>query len=151
MAKHSRSDDRNNAFIAMFATSFYEDPQDMLEALQEECPEYKLGAFGNQVLAAYRENAAAVDGEIEKRLKGWRVERLSRVSLAILRLAVAEMLYIQPGLESVVINEAVELSKKYGDEKDYQFVNGVLGNLLRSKEGPAQAVAPEAADADALP
>ena len=73
--------------------------------------------------------------EIDERLKGfvrgWSLERVTRVDLAILRLAVYElMLDEQP--EGVIINEAVELANQYSTDKAGAFINGVLGNLRRS-------------------
>lgn len=59
------------------------------------------------------------------------MERLPRVSLTVLRLAVAEMLFGPENKPGVAINEAVELTKKYGADEDYQFVNGILGSIAR--------------------
>ena len=61
----------------------------------------------------------------------WSKERISRVALAIMRLAVYEMLYVDDIPVSVSINEAVELAKKYGGDEDSSFVNGVLGGISR--------------------
>ncbi|MBQ8917258.1 MAG: transcription antitermination factor NusB, partial [Oscillospiraceae bacterium] len=64
----------------------------------------------------------------------WKVERLSRVSRALLRMAVAEILQDDQDVPvSVSINEAVELAKKYGGDDDAPFVNGVLGAFARSR------------------
>ena len=60
------------------------------------------------------------------------MERIPRVTITILRLAIAEMLYGPEHKPSVAINEAVELTKKYGAEEDYQFVNGLLEALPAS-------------------
>ena len=61
------------------------------------------------------------------------MERLPRVSLTVLRLGLAEMLYGDEKKPGVVINEAVELTKKYGADEDYQFVNGLLGTVAREQ------------------
>ena len=58
--------------------------------------------------------------------------RISKVNLTILRLAVAEMMFVEDVPGSVAINEAVELTKKYSDEKSSSFVNGVLDKVLKS-------------------
>jgi N utilization substance protein B len=68
---------------------------------------------------------------MQEHLKGWSSERLSKTSISLLRLSIAEMLYGEPDMDSVIVNEAVELAKKYAGEKDYQFVNGVLGTVSR--------------------
>lgn len=74
-------------------------------------------------------NLQIIDETIEKSLKGWKKERVSPVSLAILRLASYEMLFMDDIPARVSINEAVELCKKYDDEKAYSFVNGVLHKI----------------------
>ena len=58
---------------------------------------------------------------------------LASVSLTVLRLGLAEMLYVDEKKPGVVINEAVELTKKYGADEDYQFVNGLLGTVAREQ------------------
>lgn len=130
--KLSRRKARENAFIVLFSVCF---GGSLMEALEEaeQTEEYALDDFARGLLALYENNAQSIDDEIEARLKGWNVKRLQKVNLTILRLAVAEMLYGQPEMDSVVINEAVELAKRYGDENDYQFVNGLLGTLSREK------------------
>lgn len=125
---------RENAFITLFELSFGGELEDVLQHTRDENEEYAVDGFGEELLKQYFANAEQVDTAIESKLKGWKVQRVARVNLAILRLAVTEMLFGEPDMDSVVINEAVELTKKYADETDYQFVNGVLGNLSRSKQ-----------------
>ena len=64
----------------------------------------------------------------------WKLDRVSKVNLTILRLAVGEMLFVDDVPGSVAINEAVELTKKYSDEKSTSFVNGVLDKVLKTLE-----------------
>ena len=66
--------------------------------------------------------------------KGWRINRISKISLAVLRVAVYEILYCEEIPVSVSINEAVELTKKYSITEDASFVNGLLGSLVKGKE-----------------
>jgi len=72
-----------------------------------------------------------IDRSLEGYLKGWKVERLSRVDLQILRLAVYEMLYQEDVPPKVAINEAIELAKWFGTEDSGKFVNGVLGKMFK--------------------
>lgn len=73
-----------------------------------------------------------IDSTIEKYSKGWKINRLAKVDLAILRLAAFELIEdVTP--RSVVINEAVELAKKYGSEKSGSFVNGVLSGIVKEE------------------
>jgi len=68
---------------------------------------------------------------LEEASENWRVERMAESDLAVLRLAIAEMKYMEDVPESVAINEAVNLSKKYGGENSSVFVNGVLGGIAK--------------------
>lgn len=86
-----------------------------------------------RVLKAIRDNIDEIDKTIEAHLDKWKIDRIGKADLAVLRVAVAEMVYVDEVPEAVAINEAVELSKKYGDSKSPAFVNGVLGRI--SKEG----------------
>lgn len=72
------------------------------------------------------------------------ITRLTRVSLTVLRLAIAEMLFGGENKPGVAINEAVELTKKYGADEDYQFVNGLLGAVARDHGLDADAAAEQA-------
>ena len=99
--------------------------------------------FTVQLLRAMEQHAEEIDETITAHLKGWTLSRLPRVSLAALRLALAEMLYGNEQKPAVAINEAVELVKKYGDENDYQFVNGLLGTVAREQAEAEDAAAPD--------
>lgn len=152
---------RENAFIAMFAASFGGDVMEAMQAIREETQTMGADDFGETLLRLYQAHAEEIDHQIQANLKGWKVNRLHKVNLALLRLSAAEMLYGDEDLDSVVINEAVELAKKYGDESDYQFVNGLLGSISRSKapggnlEGidnhPASSAADKAPAGESLP
>ena len=76
-------------------------------------------------------NVAAIDARLTPYLKGWTIDRVTRVDLAILRLATHELMLGETP-RGVVINEAVELANQYSTEKAGGFINGVLGNLGRS-------------------
>ena len=83
-------------------------------------------------LEAVQEHHEEIDKKIEDNLDNWKFERIAKAELAILRTAVAEMLYVESIPVRVSINEAVELAKKYGDERSYKFVNSVLGKVAKS-------------------
>lgn len=89
--------------------------------------------FMNRMASGVIESADALDEKLSPFLRGWTIERLTRVDLAILRLAVYE-LTLGETPAGVVINEAVELANQYSTDKAGAFVNGVLGNLARAME-----------------
>ena len=90
-----------------------------------------------------------IDGVIGQNAHGWRISRLSRVDLAILRLCVYEIRYRDDIPMSVSINEAVELAKKYGAEATGAFVNGILGKAGPDGAGTEDSGAGDAVDAGA--
>ncbi|MBS5938955.1 transcription antitermination factor NusB [Clostridium sartagoforme] len=85
-----------------------------------------------KILSKVEENKEAIDKKIEGALTNWKFERISKVNLSILRLAIAEILYQDDVPGSVAINEAVEITKKYSDEKSVSFINAVLDKALKS-------------------
>lgn len=78
------------------------------------------------------ENRENIDKKIEDSLTKWKLDRISKVNLSILRLAIGEMLYIEDVPEKVAINEAIEMTKKYSDEKSVSFINGVLDKAFKN-------------------
>ncbi|NBI27613.1 transcription antitermination factor NusB [Chengkuizengella marina] len=77
---------------------------------------------------------AKIDSLINDYLKGWKIERLSRVDIQILRLAIYEMFYLNDTPPKVIVNEAIELSKYFGTEDSGKFINGVLGKMIKEHE-----------------
>lgn len=81
-------------------------------------------------LEAVRDHISEIDDMIKQNLDKWSFDRVAKADLAILRTAVAEMMYVDSIPGRVSINEAVKLSKKYGDTKSYAFVNSVLSKVI---------------------
>lgn len=82
-----------------------------------------------KTLQAVQDHHEEIDRMIEENLDKWSLERIAKTDLAILRTAVAEMMYVDSIPDRVSINEAVNLAKKYGDERSYAFINSVLGKI----------------------
>ena len=101
--------------------------------LLEVKPNEHEADYMNRMASGVIESADALDAKLSPFLRGWTIERLTRVDLAILRLAVYE-LTLGETPAGVVINEAVELANQYSTDKAGAFVNGVLGNLARAME-----------------
>lgn len=83
-------------------------------------------------ISSIKENLDKIDNHIEKHLEGWKLDRLAKVDLSVLRIAIYEILYRKDIPMEVSINEAVETVKKYSSEESFKFVNGVLGSFVRS-------------------
>lgn len=110
--------------------------------LLEVRPDEHEADYMNRMFEGVVANVEAIDDKLKPFLKGWTIDRVTRVDLAILRLAAYELM-LDETPRGVVINEAVELANRYSTEKAGGFVNGVLGNLGRALEagesGPEEA------------
>ncbi len=84
-----------------------------------------------ETLSAIRDHIDDIDKLISNNIDKWDIDRLPKADLAILRTALAEILYVDSIPNNVSINEAVELGKTYGDERSYAFINSVLGKINR--------------------
>ena len=129
----TRSEAREQAFIVLFEKIF--DNESTISQIVDNAVEgelIKINNFAQTLLNAVDENAECVDGIIAEFSKGWTIERLPKVSLAVMRLAIGEMKFVEDIPTGVSVNEAVELTKKYGTAEDAAYVNGVLGAVAKS-------------------
>ncbi len=121
---------RDLAFKLVYELSVQKEklPEELIadtSVAQEFVPDVYLRSVVNGVA----EKAEELDAMIEELAVGWKLQRLSGVSLAIMRLAAYEMLYVDDVPFSVAINEAVELAKKYDHDKSPKFINGILNSI----------------------
>ena len=100
-----------------------------------EYPGKKQIEYIRTVVTGIAEHREELDGYIEKYAKGWKISRISRIALSILRTALFEVLYMEDVPDSVAINEAVELSKGYEEQETVSFINGILGSFMRAERG----------------
>lgn len=89
--------------------------------------------FAEEIIKGTLERLNVIDGLIQKNTIGWTKERIAKVDLAVLRLAIYEILYRDDIPDSVAINEAIELAKKYSTDESGGFINGILGKIIRNK------------------
>lgn len=118
---------REKALQAMYQIDISEaDPAEALEnVLNGERPDEFLQVLVEGTL----ENLQEIDQEISKHLERWSIDRLAKVDVNILRLGVYELLFNKDVPQNVVINEAIEIAKNFGDEKSGKFVNGILSKV----------------------
>ncbi|HHZ01897.1 MAG TPA: transcription antitermination factor NusB [Tissierellia bacterium] len=88
----------------------------------------------NKTICDLVEHLDIIDEYIRQNTKDWKISRIAKVDLAILRVAISEILYNNTIPKGVSINEAVEISKKYSNEDSHKFINGILGTVARSIE-----------------
>lgn len=118
---------RENAFILIFESVCKSD--ETAEEIFDKAVNVRgleVDDYVKTVFFGSYENSAKIEEAMEKHFKGWKKERVSPVSMAILRLACYEIIFLSDIPSKVSINEAIELSKKYDDEKSFAFINGVL-------------------------
>ncbi len=93
--------------------------------------------YVSQILEGVSEHSAQIDEIVSRFSKDWAIERISRVDLSILRVAIFEMLYRKSDVPTgAAINEAVELAKRYGGDRSFAFVNGILGSVAKETVSP---------------
>ncbi|MCI1955493.1 MAG: transcription antitermination factor NusB [Oscillospiraceae bacterium] len=127
----NRRKSREQAFILVFERSINHDPVRVIVDTAETSEDVRIDGFAEKTALGVEEQEAVLDGLIQKYIRGWTMNRLSKVALALLRLALYEMKFEPDIPVSVSISEAVNLAKKYGGAEDAPFVNGVLGSAAR--------------------
>ena len=130
----TRTEARNEAFILVFEKIFSNETIEDIISLATDSRDFEMDNDG-YIINAFKgvyENVEELDSVIEKYLTNWTIDRLSKVALAVLRLAIYEIKFMDDIPESVSIDEAVELCKKYSTTDDASFVNGLLGSIVRA-------------------
>ncbi len=131
----TRREEREQAFILLFEKSFNAETD--ISELYEIAVENEVIAdseFIKKLSSKVVENQESIDAIIEKNSVKWKMSRISKVALAVMRLAICEMLYFDDIPVGVSINEAVELCKKYASKDDYAFVNGILSSAAKEEK-----------------
>lgn len=129
----TRREVREQLFILLFQKEFYGE-----ESFEEQRETYfltqELGekdrTYISEKLERIAEKQAEIDSMISEHSIGWKIDRIGKEELAILRLAVYEAVFDDDIPVGVAVNEAVELGKKYGAEGGASFINGMLGNIV---------------------
>ena len=133
----TRRELREEIFKLLFMVEFYskEEMAEQVKSYFEDFPEKEISEKDQAYIEEKYENICAVLPEIDEKIagaaKGWKLERIGKSDLSILRLGVYEMLYDDDIPVGVAINEAVELAKSFGENESASFINGILGKLAR--------------------
>ncbi|MBD8026109.1 transcription antitermination factor NusB [Ureibacillus sp. Re31] len=101
------------------------------EAIGHVLNEEESDAFFDQLVHGVTENQKEIDEKLSQNLENWSLGRLPKIERTVLRLAVYELQFMQDTPSRVVLNEAIELCKTFGDEKSSKFVNGVLSKFTQ--------------------
>lgn len=139
----SRRKGRILAFQALYCWESAHIPVDelmsfsWLENAKQESLDESIACFSRLLIAGTIENIKTVDSHIKKHLQNWDFTRLNRVDLAILRISVYALLFQNDIAPSIVIDEAIGISKEFGTDDSFRFINGVLDAIRRSLEKEA--------------
>ena len=131
--KMTRREAREELMNLLFESEFRRDEEAAaVFATSTENREVSDDEYIRRAFFAINEKKEEIDATITKHAHGWRSDRLGRISRAVLRIGVYELMFEADIPSAVSINEAVELIKKYDDEKARPFVNGVLNSVKNS-------------------
>ena len=103
------------------------------DRLYEQLPDERDRAYIARLLGGVSAHMPELDGYVEKYSVGWKFERLSHIVIALSRIAMFEILYEQDTPNSVAINEAVELCKRYDTQEAAAFLNGILASFVKQE------------------
>ena len=133
----NRSETRNMAYKLLYSLEIQKpeknEIQEQIEKViaNNDITENNVKDYIYDVINGIYENEDKIIPIIEKNLKDeWTIDRVSKTNLSILKLATFEIIYSKLPYK-VVINEAIELAKRYGDDNSYFFVNGILANIVK--------------------
>ncbi len=131
-----RSIARRAAFLYCYQRTLRDDPLEELIASAEESgnEELEVDEFARSLITLCDSKIGELDGIISKYLRNWKISRLSNLTLAALRLAACEMLWVPEVPVAVTVNETVEFLKEYASPEDAAFANGVLGGIAQHEK-----------------
>ncbi|MBE6550200.1 MAG: transcription antitermination factor NusB [Ruminococcaceae bacterium] len=129
----TRKNARKAAFELLFESGFRSDEKALdIFDVSAENRELENDTYLRSVFFGVIEHLEDIDATIGKHSRGWKPERISRVSRTVLRIAVYEMLYVDDIPARVSINEALDLCREFDEDKARPFVNGVLNAVMET-------------------
>ncbi len=128
----TRKQAREEAFILIFEKLFSDSSVEEILELACEVRDLEPDEYIKKVFFGVYENLTEIDAIISVNSVGWKIERISKTALSLLRLALFEMKYYEEIPVSVSINEAVEICKKYATKEDSAFINGILSTVAKT-------------------
>lgn len=134
----SRREIREHIIKLLYCTGFYQDKEEIAQQIElyvnrisNDNPQgNEEVVYMKDKLVKIMEKQEEIDSQLSKVSSGWKISRMSRIDLNILRLAVYEIKYDEEIPDKVAIDEAVELAKAYGGDSSSAFVNGVLAKIV---------------------
>lgn len=131
---YKRREAREQAFWIVFENMFNNESVSSISRMAETYRDIKIIPFGKKIAKYAVENQNQIDEIINKYSQRWSLDRISKISLAILKIAIAEILFINDVLPKITVNEVVEISKKYVDKDESGYIYGLLMAFVDDKE-----------------
>ena len=125
-----RTDARELAFKTIYSKFFNNDEDDEILNVSDQ----KGLEFTKKILDNFAKHYSEISKTINSILKGYTIDRIFKVDLAILVVAIIELKYIKENPKEVIVNEAVNLAKKYSTDKSPKFINGVLADIIKGEK-----------------
>ncbi len=129
----TRKEAREEAFILIFEKEFNDDTLEEILETAVQVRDFTPDDYIKQVFFGVYENIVDIDNLISECAVGWNIKRISKTALAVLRLAIFEIYHMSDIPDSVSVNEAVEILKKYATKEDASFTNGILATVIKKK------------------
>lgn len=133
----NRSAAREEAFKLLYSLEIQKEnieEQTEIYLENEEISDENTKIYMKNIVDGIEKNITTIEEKISENLKkDWKIERISKINLVLLKLAIYEILYTETPFK-VVINEVVELAKKYGDDTSPNFINGILASIVKESE-----------------
>lgn len=133
----NRSAAREEAFKLLYSLEIQKEnieEQTEIYLENEEISDENTKIYMKNIVDGIEKNITTIEERISENLKkDWKIERISKINLVLLKLAIYEILYTETPFK-VVINEVVELAKKYGDDTSPNFINGILASIVKESE-----------------
>jgi N utilization substance protein B len=127
----TRKQAREEAFILIFEKNFSDSTVEEILEVAAEVRDLEPDDYIKEVFGGVFENLEFIDNIISETAVGWKIGRISKTALSLLRLAIYEIKFMESIPNSVSINEAVELCKKYATKEDSSFINGILSTVVK--------------------
>ena len=124
------TDARELAFKTIYSKFFNNDEDDEILNVSDQ----KGLEFTKKILDNFAKHYSEISETINSILKGYTIDRIFKVDLAILVVAIIELKYIKENPKEVIVNEAVNLAKKYSTDKSPKFINGVLADIIKGEK-----------------
>ena len=125
-----RTDARELAFKTIYSKFFNNDEDDEILNVSDQ----KVLEITKKILDNFAKHYSEISETINSILKGYTIDRIFKVDLAILVVAIIELKYIKENPKEVIVNEAVNLAKKYSTDKSPKFINGVLADIIKGEK-----------------